>query len=105
MSLVSLISCRFPVVPALLRRSIYHEEHEGHEGCKNENSKFRDLRVLRGKSILLFYGCGSVTPISFAANSTACNIFVYPVQRQRFPERAWRISSRVGCGFSSSNAL
>src|SRR5262245_22241557 len=43
--------------------------------------------------------------ISLAASSTACKIFVYPVQRQRFPDSAWRISSRVGCGFSSNKAL
>lgn len=35
---------------------------------------------------------------------TAFSIFRYPVQRQRFPERAVRISSFDGCGFSVRSA-
>src|SRR5262245_18099389 len=56
-----------PELPVLLRKSTHHEDHEGHEGCKR-NSELRDLRVLRGENHHL--------PISIAANSTACKIFV-----------------------------
>src|SRR4029079_19040334 len=38
-----------------------------------------------------------------AASFTASTMCWYPVQRQRLPERAWRISASVGSGFSSRN--
>src|SRR3990172_350001 len=41
--------------------------------------------------------------ICFAAICTASTICWYPVQRQRFPSRAWRISASVGCGFRLSS--
>ena len=39
-----------------------------------------------------------------AAVRTALTIFMYPVQRQRLPESAQRISSSVGSGLASSSA-
>ena len=43
--------------------------------------------------------------IAAAACCTALTMFTYPVQRHRLPEMAQRISSSLGLGFFSRNAL
>ena len=47
------------VIGPIDERLSHHEGRKGHEGFDNFGSKLRALRVLRGKNLHFFFGCGS----------------------------------------------
>src|SRR6266404_3221141 len=96
-----------PDVDELARRQFAGRIQHHHVGATCNRKPRSWLVGTQGKGFLQRAGrCQFVVGrISFQsatsfreALSTASNICTYPVQRQRFPERPSRISSREGCG-------